>query len=41
MNPRQYYQPVNRGLEIQISEKLTRLRELNRQAGPRKPETDS
>ena len=41
MTPRQYYQPVNRGLEIQISEKLTRLRELNRQAGPRKPETDS
>jgi putative ATPase len=41
MTPRQYYQPVNRGLEIQISEKLMRLRELNRQAGPRKPETDS
>jgi len=27
-----YYQPVNRGLEIKIAEKLARLRELDRQA---------
>jgi putative ATPase len=26
---RQFYQPVNRGMEIQIAEKLTRLREMN------------
>jgi putative ATPase len=28
-----YYEPVARGLEIKIAEKLTRLRELDRQAG--------
>ena len=32
MTPRQYYQPVKRGLEIQISDKLARLRELDKQA---------
>ncbi len=32
MPPRQYYQPVKRGLEIQISDKLARLRELDKQA---------
>jgi putative ATPase len=30
---RQYYQPVNRGLEIQISEKMARLRILDDKAG--------
>ncbi|MDQ1362989.1 MAG: putative ATPase, partial [Pseudomonadota bacterium] len=30
MGERIYYQPVNRGLEIKIGEKMTRLRELNR-----------
>lgn len=29
MQPTQYYQPVDRGLEIKIAEKLRRLRELN------------
>lgn len=29
---RQYYQPVNRGLEIKIAEKLDRLRKLNKAA---------
>ncbi len=29
---RQYYYPVNRGLEIQIAEKLARLRELDKKA---------
>lgn len=32
MSPRSYYQPVNRGLEIQISEKLERLKALDQQA---------
>lgn len=32
MGERQYYQPVNRGLEIQISEKMTRLRVLDEKA---------
>ena len=31
MGERIYYQPVNRGLEIKIAEKLQRLRELNKQ----------
>jgi len=35
MEPRRYYEPVERGLEIQLKEKLTRLRELN--AASRKP----
>lgn len=30
--PRRYYQPVDRGLEIQIGEKLRQLRQLNEQA---------
>ncbi len=30
MEPRHYYQPVQRGLEIQIGEKLAQLREQNR-----------
>ncbi len=29
MTPPQFYQPVNRGLEIKISEKLSQLREIN------------
>jgi putative ATPase len=29
MTPQQFYQPVNRGLEIKISEKLSQLREIN------------
>lgn len=32
MDERQYYQPVNRGLEIKIAEKLARLRELDQKA---------
>lgn len=32
MEPQQYYQPVNRGLEIKIAEKLERLRVLDQQA---------
>ncbi|MDQ7073431.1 MAG: replication-associated recombination protein A [Gammaproteobacteria bacterium] len=32
MRPRNYYQPVNRGLEIKIAEKLVRLKELDKQA---------
>lgn len=32
MPQRHYYEPVNRGLEIQISDKLARLRELDEQA---------
>ncbi|MFW5426626.1 MAG: replication-associated recombination protein A [Methylophagaceae bacterium] len=32
MTPRNYYQPVNRGLEIKIAEKLERLKVLDRQA---------
>ncbi len=32
MTPRNYYQPVNRGLEIKIAEKLDRLKVLDRQA---------
>jgi putative ATPase len=31
MEARRYYQPVLRGLEIKIAEKLTRLRKLDRQ----------
>jgi putative ATPase len=40
--PRRYYQPVPRGLEIKIGEKLARLAELDRQAPPnrrRRPPT--
>ncbi|MGI9273266.1 MAG: replication-associated recombination protein A [Endozoicomonas sp.] len=33
MEPRQYYQPNDRGLEIKIREKLSRLDELNRNSG--------
>ena len=33
MGQRQYYRPVERGLEIQISEKLARLRDMNKKAG--------
>jgi len=29
---REYYHPVERGLEIKIAEKLARLRQLNREA---------
>lgn len=32
MAPKQYYQPVNRGLEIKIAEKLERLKVLDEQA---------
>lgn len=32
MAPREWYQPVSRGLEIQIAEKLQKLRERNRNA---------
>jgi Recombination protein MgsA len=32
LEPRQYYQPVERGLEIKIAEKLRHLRRLNEQA---------
>jgi putative ATPase len=32
MAPRRYYQPVERGLEIRIKEKLERLAELDRAA---------
>jgi len=32
MPPRQYYRPVNRGLEQSISEKLERLRRLDKEA---------
>lgn len=32
MDERQYYQPVNRGLEIKIAEKLARLRDLDQKA---------
>jgi putative ATPase len=32
MPERAYYQPVNRGLEIQIGEKLKRLKELDKDA---------
>ncbi|ESQ14972.1 MAG: hypothetical protein N838_10150, partial [Thiohalocapsa sp. PB-PSB1] len=32
MPPRRYYEPVQRGLEIRIAEKLQRLRELDRLA---------
>ena len=34
MAARNYYQPVNRGLEIKIAEKLDSLRELDKQANP-------
>jgi len=33
MPERRYYQPVERGLEIKIREKLARLRELDRAVG--------
>jgi putative ATPase len=33
MGERRYYEPVERGLEIKISEKLARLKELDRRAG--------
>jgi putative ATPase len=36
MPPMHYYQPVERGLEIQIKEKLDRLRQLNQQAKRKK-----
>ena len=36
MGERQYYQPVNRGLEIKIAEKLDRLRALDKQAVKRR-----
>ena len=35
MSPRQYYYPVDRGLEIKIAEKLKRLSELDSKAGKR------
>jgi putative ATPase len=34
MNPKVYYTPVARGLELQIGEKLRHLRQLNQQAVP-------
>jgi putative ATPase len=33
MEPRRYYRPVSRGLEIRIAEKLERLRALDLAAG--------
>ena len=33
IEPRQYYHPVDRGLETRIAEKLEHLRQLNRKAG--------
>ena len=36
MGERQYYQPVNRGLEIKIAEKLDRLRALDKQSVKRR-----
>jgi putative ATPase len=41
MSPRQYYQPVARGLEIQIGEKLKGLRQQNSSAKPPKPDTSA
>ena len=38
LGDRRYYRPVDRGLEIRISEKLERLRQLDREAGKRPPE---
>ncbi len=38
MPERQYYQPVNRGLEIKITEKLARLKEQDRQARKKQAE---
>lgn len=35
MGERRYYQPVNRGLEIKIGDKLSRLRDLDKQAKKR------
>jgi putative ATPase len=32
LSGREYYHPVDRGLEIRIGEKLARLRQLNRDA---------
>jgi putative ATPase len=32
MTPQNYYQPVKRGLEIQIADKLERLKALDKQA---------
>jgi hypothetical protein len=32
MQPKHYYQPVDAGLELQIGEKLARLRAANRKA---------
>ena len=32
MNPPQFYEPVDRGLEIKIAEKLRQLRQLNEAA---------
>ena len=39
MEAREYYRPVPRGLEIKIAEKLARLREMDREAGPRRRES--
>jgi putative ATPase len=36
MTPPQFYQPTDRGLEAQIGDKLSRLREANQQAGKKK-----
>jgi putative ATPase len=40
MGEQRYYQPVARGLEIKIGDKLARLRELDRQAGKADREKD-
>ncbi|HDZ15968.1 MAG TPA: hypothetical protein ENH61_01175, partial [Methylophaga aminisulfidivorans] len=32
MQEREYYHPVDRGLEIKIAEKLSRLREMDKKA---------
>jgi putative ATPase len=41
LEPRQYYRPVDRGLEIRIREKLARLAELDRAAGARRADQRS
>jgi len=41
LEPRRYYRPVDRGLEIRIREKLARLAELDRAAGARRADQRS
>ena len=40
LTPRRYYHPVQRGMEIKIAEKLERLAELDRKAGPKGTEPE-